>query len=70
MSKQMHFDDAYGAYFDFGYHTEKVYCSLMIWFDATPFFHAVFANFIAFVTCLTPIELIYWHIPNMSTHIL
>lgn len=24
--KQMHFDDAYGAYFDFGNHTEKVCC--------------------------------------------
>jgi hypothetical protein len=26
MSIQMHFDEAYGAYFDFGNHTEKVYC--------------------------------------------
>ena len=26
MSIQMHFDDAYGAYFDFGNHTEKVEC--------------------------------------------
>lgn len=24
LSLQMHFDDAYGAYFDFGNHTEKV----------------------------------------------
>ena len=26
MTMQMHFDDAYGAYFDFGNHTEKVHC--------------------------------------------
>lgn len=26
MFLQMHFDDAYGAYFDFGNHTEKVCC--------------------------------------------
>lgn len=29
MSIQMHFDDAYGAYFDFGNHTEKVCCSVI-----------------------------------------
>lgn len=37
MFKQMHFDDAYGAYFDFGNHTEKVRClyvfaPLKIWY--------------------------------------
>lgn len=26
MFKQMHLDDKYGAYFDFGNHTEKVCC--------------------------------------------
>ena len=33
MSIQMHFDDGYGAYFDFGNHTEKVWCIVIcVWY--------------------------------------
>lgn len=31
MLEQMHYDDAYGAYFDFGNHTEKVCCLHVIY---------------------------------------
>lgn len=36
MFQQMHYDDAYGTYLDFGNHTEKVSCLLVI--NIIPFF--------------------------------